>query len=59
MPGDVTDKGKYGHTHTPGKNPAVTFEDAKEDEPEPARAPSPPARRITRNMDQLNLIIFV
>eukprot|EP01046_Picozoa_sp_COSAG06_P062179 COSAG06_NODE_13929_length_1205_cov_0.920434_1_plen_346_part_10 len=45
------DKGKYGHTHTPGKNPAVKFEDAKEDEPEPERAPSPPARRITRNMD--------
>ena len=45
------DKGKYGHTHIPGKNPAVKFEDAQEDEPEPERAPSPPARRITRNMD--------
>ena len=45
------DKGKYGHTHTPGKNPEVKFEDAQEDEPEPERAPSPPARRITRNMD--------
>ena len=45
------DRGKYGHTHKPGKNPAVTYEDAKSDEPEPARAPSPPARRATRNMD--------
>ena len=43
------DKGKYGHTHKPGKNPAVTYEDAKSDEP--VRAPSPPARRATRNMD--------
>ena len=47
----MKDKGKYGHTHKPGKNPAVTYEDAKSDEPEPARAPSPPARRATRNMD--------
>ena len=43
------DRGKYGHTHKPGKNPAVTYEDAKSDEP--VRAPSPPARRATRNMD--------
>ena len=42
---------QYGHTHKPGKNPAVTYKDAKSDEPEPARAPSPPARRATRNMD--------
>ena len=42
------DRGKYGHTHKPGKNPALSFEDAKEDEPE--RAPSPPRARITRNM---------
>ena len=42
------DRGKYGHTHRPGKNAAVRFEDAQEDEPE--RAPSPPRRRITRNV---------
>jgi len=42
------DKSKYGHTHKPGTNAAVNFEDAQEDEPE--RAPSPPSRRITRNV---------
>jgi hypothetical protein len=42
------DRGKYGHTHRPGRNAAVSFEDAQEDEPE--RAPSPPRRRVTRNV---------
>jgi hypothetical protein len=28
----------------------VSFEDAKGDEPEPERAPSPPRRRVTRNV---------
>ena len=44
------DKSKYGHTHKPGTNAAVSFEDAKGDEPEPVRAPSPPSRRVTRNV---------
>eukprot|EP01043_Picozoa_sp_COSAG02_P047804 COSAG02_NODE_4622_length_5153_cov_9.543926_1_plen_116_part_00 len=33
-----------------GTNAAVSFEDAKGDEPEPERAPSPPRRRVTRNV---------